>query len=297
MSFNEPRHFASSFSTMTGSKNKKGSRRTVRLELPPGADLLRTSSQEVQNEGQPGSFTGQTDQEQNKRAHSLILKQSANLSLPSIFYEFSQNTVPVFTKDVLTPDVSFPFIASPPIHLVNPHFMIYAISSSVSTSPVKVSINSTIVNMRFSNSTPVDATDLLAPFSQQNWLVIETGSLVVPFTICGVWVSTLTLSDVIAKIAAKGVFTYNDLSAICPLSGKPIVCPVKGQNCMHEQCFDLVPFIGFSMALGEWVCPICHIPLPIDELILGQQPEFNLNTNIDESNDQLEVEGDGFWDF
>ena len=294
MSFNEPRHFASSFSTMATGKNKKGSRRTVRLELPPEADLLRNSTQD-QNDGQSALFTGQTDQEQGKRGHSYILKQSANLSLPSIFYEFSQNTVPVFTKDVITPDVSFPFVASPPIHLTNPHFLVYAISTTVSTNPVKVSINSTIVNMRFSNSTPIDATDLLAPFSQQNWLVIETGTLIVPFTICGVWVSTLTLSDIIQKISAKGVFTYNDLSAICPLSGKPIVCPVKGQSCTHEQCFDLVPYIGFSMALGEWVCPICHNQLPIDELMLGQQPEFNLQTA--EPIDQLGVDGDGFWDF
>ena len=149
--------------------------------------------------------------------------------------------------------------------------------------------------MRLSNSTPIDATDLLAPFSQQNWLVIETGSFVVPFSICGVWASTITISDVINRISQKGVFTYTDLSAICPLSGKPITYPVKGQNCMHDQCFDLVPFIGFSLALGEWFCPICHSPLSINELIIGQQPEFDLR--MEDPNEQIGLEGDTYWDF
>ena len=260
MSFNEPKHFASSLSSLSAIKNKKGSRRTVRLELPPEADLLRAAPIE-QNEGQPGSFSGQVDQQAPKRPQSIIVQQSAILSLPTIFYEFPESTVPVFTRDVLTPDMSFPFMASPPVHLIYPHFLIYSISSTVSTTPIKISINSTILNMRLSNSTPIDATDLLAPFSQQNWLVIETGSFVVPFSICGVWASTITISDVINRISQKGVFTYTDLSAICPLSGKPITYPVKGQNCMHDQCFDLVPFIGFSLALGEWFCPIFNSQL------------------------------------
>lgn len=299
MSFNEPRQFAASFTNIQLQKNKKGSRRTVRLELPPTADLLHSSQLQEKDslqssKGSSGSFGSSHEQVQPKRQVQPISQQKAILSLPTIFYEFSENTVPAFTVDVVTPDPSFPFVANPAPDLVNPRFLIYAICPNYSATSIKIRINSTIMNIRLSSNLPIDATNELAPFSQQNWIVIETGSFVIPFTICGVWASSLTMNDIIQRLEKKGKFTVSDISAICPISGKPIERPAKGSACMHNECFDLVAYIGVSLALGEWNCPICHQHLPPSDLVLGESPQ--LDVRIDDG-DQVGIDGEGFWEF
>jgi hypothetical protein len=298
MSSKEMRQLAASFSNIQTHKAKKGSRRTVRLELPPTADLLQTSQKPEKellqsSEAYSGSFGSSHEQVQPKRMLP-ITQQHATLTLPTIFYEFSERTVPDFTFDVVTPDPSFPFNANPAPDLINPRFLIYSICPAYSATSIKLRINSTIMTMRLSSTLPIDATNLLAPFSQQNWIVIETGSFVIPFTICGVWASSLTMNDIITRLEKKEKFTISDFSAICPISGKPIEHPAKGVNCMHTECFDLVAYIGVALALGKWNCPICHQPLPPNYLILGSKPEFDVR--IDDG-DQLAIDGEGFWDF
>jgi hypothetical protein len=67
-------------------------------------------------------------------------------------------------------------------------------------------------------------------------------------------------------------------SGVCPFSRRVITCPVRGVNCAHWQCFDLLPWVIDGDNTGNWKCPICHLPIKADELRFD--PGFLLNVSV-----------------
>jgi hypothetical protein len=67
------------------------------------------------------------------------------------------------------------------------------------------------------------------------------------------------------------------LSGICPFSRRVITCPVRGVNCGHWECFDLIPWVIAGAHTGTWACPICHVQIKADELRFD--PGFLVNVS------------------
>jgi len=53
----------------------------------------------------------------------------------------------------------------------------------------------------------------------------------------------------------------NKLKLRCPLSFERVVIPVRGENCMHLQCFGLGAYLESNMKMralnNRWTCPVC----------------------------------------
>ncbi|KAI8580611.1 hypothetical protein K450DRAFT_236429 [Umbelopsis ramanniana AG] len=47
------------------------------------------------------------------------------------------------------------------------------------------------------------------------------------------------------------------VSLRCPISLLRIKEPVKGVNCSHVECFDLVSYLCINQGLSTWKCPVC----------------------------------------
>lgn len=47
------------------------------------------------------------------------------------------------------------------------------------------------------------------------------------------------------------------LSLCCPIGLQKITDAVRGVNCMHLLCFDLITYLRFTRECGQWKCPIC----------------------------------------
>jgi hypothetical protein len=44
---------------------------------------------------------------------------------------------------------------------------------------------------------------------------------------------------------------------ICPITGRRIGIPGKGEKCRHAQCFDVEAFLERSLLTNMWFCPVC----------------------------------------
>lgn len=82
------------------------------------------------------------------------------------------------------------------------------------------------------------------------------------------------------------------ISLRCPLTVMRIATPVRGQNCNHPQCVDLIGYIGFSESAGNWQCPVCMKPLPYAELVVDQQMS-NILKSTDDEVDQVRLYPNG----
>merc|ERR1719468_506343 len=53
----------------------------------------------------------------------------------------------------------------------------------------------------------------------------------------------------------------NKLKLRCPLSFERVVIPVRGEQCMHLQCFGLGAYLESNMKMralnNRWTCPVC----------------------------------------
>lgn len=79
------------------------------------------------------------------------------------------------------------------------------------------------------------------------------------------------VNDIIKQIVLNKAFhpQFNDMSHVSyvdPVSKVPILCPGRGTNCKHSQCFDIAEFLILQNDSQEWTCPICSEPLSIDTL-------------------------------
>ncbi|OHT16292.1 hypothetical protein TRFO_13300 [Tritrichomonas foetus] len=224
--------------------------------------------------------------DQSNDFHSLTsasISKRATLIAPSVFYRFHPDVEPSFVYDVLMPNNAKPFTAQPPLDINQPRFLLYAACvTPVSTSPVKFILNGKSVAHWTTDPRPLDVTDLLVPFGQQNWLIVESGNFVVPFTVIGVWASFFPIKEIVQEIEQKGCFEFKEVAAICPISGAQIEVPSRGLNCNHEECFDLLPYITACQAMTMWICPICNHSLPLCDLRIGVRPQFTpASPNLD----------------
>ena len=279
MSFNDQRT-----NSLINNKPKKSGQRSVRLELPPSLEIpkkLSTSPQQISyNSLSPNSITNIPRQITQLNSNNGLI----SIIAPTIFHEFPNPSIPSFVLDILTPDISFPFNTNPSPDILSPKFLIFTIcSNSITTSPIEIRINNNQISHWISDPRPIDVTSFLAPFSQQNWLIVKTGNFVVPFTILGIWVNYKSLNDIIKEINQKEKFNISDNFVLCPITGRPIITPSKSIYCNHEECFDLIPFITSRQAIGEWFCPICSIPINYNDLRIGQNS--NIILNIDNNNE------------
>merc|ERR1719321_32023 len=62
----------------------------------------------------------------------------------------------------------------------------------------------------------------------------------------------------------------NKLKLRCPLSFERVVIPVRGETCMHLQCFGLGAYLESNMKMralnNRWTCPVCGNQLKPREL-------------------------------
>ncbi|KAI9345115.1 MIZ/SP-RING zinc finger-domain-containing protein [Pilaira anomala] len=57
------------------------------------------------------------------------------------------------------------------------------------------------------------------------------------------------------------------LSLRCPISLKKLKLPIRGRNCKHLECFDLVPYLLTNEnKVPQWLCPCCNKTTYPDEL-------------------------------
>ena len=57
---------------------------------------------------------------------------------------------------------------------------------------------------------------------------------------------------------------------IDPTTGRLIQYPGRGKQCMHSQCFDLKEYLKTANASHQWICPICRMQLPVQNLVFPQ---------------------------
>uniref|UniRef100_A0A0M3II35 SP-RING-type domain-containing protein n=1 Tax=Ascaris lumbricoides TaxID=6252 RepID=A0A0M3II35_ASCLU len=55
---------------------------------------------------------------------------------------------------------------------------------------------------------------------------------------------------------------------LCPLGKTRIVTPVKGSECSHLKCFDLMFFLKMNEKRPTWKCPICDKAVPYNKIII-----------------------------
>lgn len=259
-----------------GPKNSRPRLRNVRLELPT-VDFPRRiagSPQIYPGSPQSGSFGSQPPMQnssviQRNTVTSLI--RGGTLSTPTINYRFTANPEPSLVLDIVSSNVSHPFTTNPGLGVVNPRFLLYTVcSTSISTTPVKIVLNGTTLFHWMTNPRPMDVTDVLVSFGQQNWIIVETGAFSAPFSIIGIWTSYFTMTDIINEISNREKFPYNEASSIDPITGQQIDIPARGVNCTHDQCFDCITYITVSQASGQWLCPICQQFVTYNDLRVGQ---------------------------
>ena len=193
-----------------------------------------------------------------------------NLVAPTVFYNFGDSPEPDLVVDVVIPNNARPFSTQPPAGLNSPRFLLYTVCHSpVATAPVKFIVNGQTIRHWAVDPRPMDVTKLLLGFGQQNWLIIECGTVIVPFTVIGVWAGQVTIGDILGDLEMREKFPLEEVALICPISGQSIDVPVKGCSCAHRECFDLLAYLNTCQALGQWMCPICRTPLPLEDLRLG----------------------------
>lgn len=81
----------------------------------------------------------------------------------------------------------------------------------------------------------------------------------------------------------------NKLKLRCPLSFERVVIPVRGESCLHLQCFGLGAYLESNMKMralnNRWTCPVCSTVLKPRDLRIDAFVERVLSetpSNIDE---------------
>merc|ERR1719498_2104624 len=59
----------------------------------------------------------------------------------------------------------------------------------------------------------------------------------------------------------KSLASFPTLKLRCPLSFERVVIPVRGDSCMHLQCFGLGAYLESNVKMralnNRWTCPVC----------------------------------------
>ena len=287
MSFPETIHIPLS----TDHSGKKQTQlRTVRLSMPN--DLPQSFSPSTQHcvqQAQSFNSFRPSSPQVNEIFFDQRRTSGITLTAPSIFYRFIPGVVPSFKIDILVSSNTSPVTVQPPMNVKQLRFLLFPICfTPISTSPVKIILNGNQILHWATDSRPMDVTSMLMAYGQQNWLIVETGIHLVPFTIVGIWMEYHTFDEITQEIIHRGTFSFDDYTSLCPLTGMQIDIPARGVNCNHSNCFDLLPFLSQCQALTEWTCPICGCCLPYSELRVGVQQEAQSNADIGICNNQEE---------
>merc|ERR1719498_1853204 len=83
----------------------------------------------------------------------------------------------------------------------------------------------------------------------------------------------------------KSLASFPTLKLRCPLSFERVVIPVRGESCMHLQCFGLGAYLEANVKMralnNRWTCPVCtNVLRPKDlrvdayvEKVLAETPD------------------------
>lgn len=82
------------------------------------------------------------------------------------------------------------------------------------------------------------------------------------------------------------------MTLLCPLGMWRMQTPVRGINCAHLACFDMLTYVRYQREIGDWKCPVCckdcrFEDLRIDETLL------RILTSVPETVEDLEVDSTG----
>ena len=96
--------------------------------------------------------------------------------------------------------------------------------------------------------------------------------------------------------------TCTKLSLLCPLSRMPIKTPVRGRDCKHLQCFDLLTYLHSNKTVtgSRWRCPVCNDFVAIRDLLHCGLTKDMVNKHGHEASigrDKVELKSTGEWRF
>ena len=244
--------------------------RSIRLDLPP--DLLASGSPPPTNPIPPMQYSLPNVPIYNSFTPLTVINQTISVTLasPSVFLQFPQNSSPQFIFEALLPSGSFTFATQPDPSFQNARLLIYLvpINQSLPPFPVHFQLNNHLYQRVCGDGIPIDSTDMLNAFGHHNVLTVQRSNIHTPFLFIGVWANLLDLPTLIQLIGNNSPFESPLSLEFCPLSKGPIKNPARGRHCSHPQCFDAGAFITFAQATGQWICPICRVPLQLNDLMI-----------------------------
>jgi len=96
--------------------------------------------------------------------------------------------------------------------------------------------------------------------------------------------------------------TCTKLSLLCPLTRMPIKTPVRGRDCKHLQCFDLLTYLHSNKTVtgSRWRCPVCNDFVAIRDLLHCGLTKEMVNKHGHEASierDKIELKSTGEWRF
>ncbi|XP_049850773.1 zinc finger MIZ domain-containing protein 1-like [Schistocerca gregaria] len=87
---------------------------------------------------------------------------------------------------------------------------------------------------------------------------------------------------------------YKKLSLVDPLSYTRIQIPTKSVECTHIQCFDLDNYLRLNERTRSWLCPICSVYSPYENLLIDTYFQDILQSELGDD-DQVHIYPDGTW--
>jgi hypothetical protein len=83
---------------------------------------------------------------------------------------------------------------------------------------------------------------------------------------------------------------------LCPISKLKMKFPTRSLRCSHLQCFDLFTFILLNKVNQKWICPICKIPIIINELVIDSfLLDIVNNSTLPENCSEITLYANGEW--
>ncbi|XP_060859162.1 uncharacterized protein LOC132936446 [Metopolophium dirhodum] len=106
------------------------------------------------------------------------------------------------------------------------------------------------------------------------------------------------LKNTIEKSGADGCdMATLDLSLLCPITKLKMKLPARSMKCNHLQSFDLRGLFALNKIKPTWKCPVCNIPILVDELVLDSFLLDVINTPSVPGNDfQIIIHENGSWE-
>ena len=220
---------------------------------------------------------------------------------PSILIEFLPETSPSFVLDFSLPNAPQAVHTNPPPGLSDARLLVYLVAKNNAMFTCSILFNGVPIAHAVGDGVPIDVTELLRPFGTENWVAAGSDSFRSPFFAIGVWGNRRTMADVIAQLGACRPFVSSVFDT-CPISRSFMENPARGVNCQHDACFDAASFITMCEAIGCWQCPICLMPLPIDQLMVDTSGGRGISASPDDLSHGYEGQddtlfGDPFSDF